>query len=134
MNKPLRCLLVEDSENDAMLLLRQLRSGGYDVTSERVDTAEAMRAALDRHPWDVVLADYKMPHFSGPAALELLKASGKGLPFILVSGSIGEEQAVAAMKAGAHDYIMKDKLGRLVPTIERELRDLRGVISKEPGT
>ena len=134
MNKPLRCLLVEDSENDAMLLLRQLRSGGYDVTSERVDTAEAMRAALDRHPWDVVLADYKMPHFSGPAALELLKASGKGLPFILVSGSIGEEQAVAAMKAGAHDYIMKDKLGRLVPTIERELRDLRGVISKESGT
>jgi len=122
MNKPLRCLLVEDSENDAALILRQLRSGGYDVSSERVDTAEAMSAALRRHPWDVILADYKMPHFSGPAALELLKASGKGLPFILVSGSIGEEQAVAVMKAGADDYIMKDKLGRLVPTIERELR------------
>ena len=123
MNKPLRCLIVEDSENDALLVLRQLRMGGYDVTWERVDTVEAMRAALGRKSWDIVLADFKMPRFSGPAALELLKASGKGLPFIIVSGTIGEEEAVAAMKAGAHDYIMKGKLARLVPAVERELRD-----------
>ena len=123
MNKPLCCLLAEDSENDALLLVRQLRMGGYDVTWERVDTAEAMRAALGRKSWDIVLADYKMPHFSGLAALELLKASGKGLPFIIVSGTIGEEEAVAAMKAGAHDYLMKGKLARLVPAVERELRD-----------
>ena len=123
MNKPLRCLIVEDSENDALLVLRQLRMGGYDVTWERVDTVEAMRAALGRKSWDIVLADFKMPRFSGPAALELLKASGKGLPFIIVSGTIGEEEAVAAMKAGAHDYLMKGKLARLVPAVERELRE-----------
>ena len=123
MDKPLRCLIVEDSENDALLVVRQLRSGGYDVTWERVETAEAMRAALDRKPWDIVLADFKMPRFSGLAALELLKASGKGLPFIVVSGTIGEEEAVAAMKAGAHDYLMKGKLARLVPAVERELRE-----------
>ena len=123
MNKPLCCLLAEDSENDALLLVRQLRMGGYDVTWERVDTAEAMRAALGRQPWDIVIADYEMPRFSGLAALELLKASGKGLPFIIVSGSIGEEEAVASMKAGAHDYIVKGKLARLVPAVERELRE-----------
>ncbi|MGA2018757.1 MAG: PAS domain S-box protein, partial [Opitutaceae bacterium] len=88
---------------------------------ERVETAEAMLAALGRQPWDVVIADYKMPHFSGIAALKLLQASGKDLPFIIVSGTIGEEVAVAAMKAGAHDYIMKEKLARLVPAMEREL-------------
>ena len=123
MNKPLYCLIVEDSENDALLVVRQLRSGGYDVTWERVETAEAMRAALGRQPWDVVFADYQMPRFSGLAALELLKASGKGLPFIIVSGTIGEDLAVAAMRAGAHDYLMKDKLARLVPAMERELRE-----------
>jgi PAS domain S-box-containing protein len=123
MNKPLHCLIVEDSENDALLVVRQLRSGGYDVTWERVETAEAMSAALGRQPWDVVFADYQMPRFSGLAALELLKASGKGLPFIIVSGTIGEDLAVAAMRAGAHDYLMKDKLARLVPAMERELRE-----------
>jgi len=123
MNKPLHCLIVEDSENDTLLVVRQLRSGGYDVTWERVETAEAMRAALGRQPWDVVIADYSMPRFSGLAALELLKASGKGVPFIIVSGTIGEEEAVAAMKAGAHDYIMKGNLARLVPAMERELRE-----------
>ena len=124
MNKPLRCLIVEDSEDDALLVLRQLRGGGYDVTSERVETAEAMRAALDRQPWDIVIADYKMPHFSGLAALELLKASGKDVPFIIVSGTIGEDLAVAAMKAGAQDYIMKGNLPRLVPAVERELNEV----------
>ncbi len=123
MTTPLRCLLVEDSEDDAILLLRCLRDGGYDVTSERVDTPEAMSAALDRQPWDIVISDFKMPSFSSMAALELLKASGWDLPFIIVSGTIGEDLAVAAMKAGAHDYLMKGKLTRLVQVVQRELRD-----------
>jgi PAS domain S-box-containing protein len=123
MSTPLKALMVEDSADDAQLLLAELRRGGYDVTWERVETAEAMRAALGRQHWDIVIADYRMPGFSGLAALELLKASGRGLPFIIVSGTMGEEQAVAAMKAGASDYIMKDKLGRLVSAVERELRD-----------
>jgi PAS domain S-box-containing protein len=123
MSTPLQALIVEDSADDTQLVLAELRRGGYDVTWERVETAEAMRAALGRQRWDVVIADYKLPDFSGLAALELLKASGKGLPFIIVSGTIGEDQAVAAMKAGANDYIMKDKLARLVPAVERELRE-----------
>jgi len=126
MTTPLRCLIVEDSEDDARLMVRQLSKGGYDVMWERVETAEAMRAAFNRQRWDVVLADYKLPHFSGPAALELLKAGGQDLPFLIVSGTIGEEQAVAAMKAGAHDYVMKDRPGRLVPAVERELREAAG--------
>jgi len=119
----MRMLMVEDSENDALLVLRELRRGGYDVTWERVETAETMRAALDRQPWDIVISDYRMPHFNGLDALELLKASGRDLPFILVSGTVGEELAVEAMKAGASDYLMKGKLVRLVPAVERELRD-----------
>jgi signal transduction histidine kinase/FixJ family two-component response regulator len=123
MGTPLRVLIVEDSENDALLLLRELRHGGYDPTFERVDTATAMSAALAKQTWDIVLADYAMPHFSAPAALTLLQDSGLDLPFIIVSGAIGEDTAVAAMKAGAHDYIMKGKLARLNPAIERELRE-----------
>jgi PAS domain S-box-containing protein len=128
MNKPLHCLIVEDSEDDALLAVRQLRSGGYDVAWERVETAEALRGALGRQPWDVILADYKMPHFSGLAALELLRATDLDVPFILVSGTVGEDLAVAAMKAGANDYLMKGNLTRLVPAVERELREaeLRG--------
>ncbi len=121
--RPLRCLIVEDAEDDVVPLLRQLRAGGYDVTWERVDTPEAMRAALGRQPWDVVISDYSMPRFSGLAALELLQASGLDLPFIVVSGTIGEDVAVAAMKAGAHDYLMKGKLARLAPAVQRELRE-----------
>jgi PAS domain S-box-containing protein len=123
MSTPLRALIVEDSADDAQLLLAELQCGGYDVTWERVETAEAMRVALHRQRWDIVIADYQLPHFSGPAALELLKASGKGLPFIIVSGKIGEDQAVAAMKAGAHDYLVKGRLARLVPAVERELHE-----------
>ena len=123
MNTPLQALIIEDSADDALMVVDELRNGGYDVTWERVETAEAMRAALGRQPWDILIADYKMPSFSGLAALELLKASGRGLPFIIVSGKIGEDLAVAALKAGANDYIMKDKLGRLVPAVKRELRD-----------
>ncbi len=121
---PLRVLLVEDSADDALLLLRELRRGGYEVLHERVDTAEGMRAALEKRDWDVVISDHAMPTFSAPAALELLRENGwQDLPFIIVSGHIGEDAAVKAMKAGAHDFVAKDSLARLVPAIERELRD-----------
>ena len=123
MSKPLRVLIVEDSEDDALFLLHELRKGGYTVTSERVDTAPAMSAALEKQAWDVVIADYVMPYFSAPNALILLKGKGIDLPFIVVSGKIGEDIAVATMKAGAHDYIMKGNLKRLVPAVERELRE-----------
>jgi len=123
MTKPLRVLLVEDVEDDALLTMRELWRGGYDVTYERVDTAEAMQAALQREPWDVVLCDYTMPRFSGPAALELVQASGLDIPFILVTGTVNEEHAAAIMKTGAHDYIMKDKRMRLAAAVERELRE-----------
>jgi PAS domain S-box-containing protein len=123
MNKPLNILIVEDSEDDALLLLRELRRGGYEPASVRVETAEDMKAALDRREWDIVISDYMMPKFSGLAALEVLKESGNDLPFIIVSGNIGEDIAVEAMKAGAHDYIIKGKLARLVPAVDRELRD-----------
>jgi PAS domain S-box-containing protein len=123
MDPPLRILMVEDSEDDARLLLRELCRGGYHVAFERVDTPEAMSAALDGHEWDLVLADYAMPRFSALAALALLKSRGMDLPFIIVSGSIGEETAVDAMRAGAHDYLMKENLARLLPAIARELRE-----------
>ena len=124
MDAPLKVLLVEDSEDDALLLVRRLRRGGYDPTWERVDTASAMEAALDGRSWDLVISDHSMPAFSSSAALELLRRKGfVDLPFIIVSGQIGEDAAVAAMKAGAHDYLMKDDLGRLNSAIERELRE-----------
>jgi two-component system cell cycle sensor histidine kinase/response regulator CckA len=120
-SRSLRVLLVEDSEDDALLVVHELERAGYQVTSDRVDTAGAMRAALERSTWDVVLADYSMPNFSAPAALRLLQEVGRDLPFIIVSGSVGEEIAVEAMKAGAHDYIVKGSLRRLIPAVEREL-------------
>jgi PAS domain S-box-containing protein len=123
MSTPLRVLIVEDSEDDALLLARALRRSGYDPTFERVETPTAMTAALDQQTWDVVISDYAMPHFSAPEALNLLKESGFDLPFIIVSGAIGEETAVEAMRTGAHDYIQKGNLARLIPAIERELRD-----------
>ncbi len=126
MESKLRVLLVEDSEDDTMLLLREIRRGGYDPVSERVDTAIAMKAALAGNIWDLVISDYRMPQFSAPAALEVLQESGCDIPFIIVSGKIGEDMAVAAMKAGAHDYLMKGNLSRLVPAIERELREASG--------
>jgi len=125
MGKPLRVLMVEDSEDDARLVLRELRTAGYDLTHERVDTAAALEAALDRHPWDLVIGDYSMPHFSGTAALAMLRERGLDVPYICVSGTITEELAVAAMKAGAHDYVTKGQLKRLLPAIERELREAK---------
>ncbi len=121
--RPLRVLLVEDSQADAILLNRALEQGGFEVSSERVDTAEAMAGALQKQSWDLILCDHAMPRFSALEALDLLKMHRLDLPFIIVSGYIEEESAVAAMKSGAHDYIMKDRLARLVPAVERELRD-----------
>jgi PAS domain S-box-containing protein len=123
MSQPLHILIIEDSKDDTELLLRQLRDNGYDLNYEQVETTEAMKTALARQSWDVVIADYSLPHFSAPAALSLLKEEGLDLPFIIVSGTIDEEVAVAAMKAGAHDYLVKGKLARLIPAIERELRE-----------
>jgi two-component system sensor histidine kinase UhpB len=124
MGMPLKVLLVEDSEDDALLLVRMLRRGGYDPAWERVDTAVAMEAALDGRRWDLIISDHSMPAFSSLAALGLVRSKGfVDLPFIIVSGRIGEDAAVSAMKAGAHDYLMKDNLARLNSAIERELRD-----------
>src|SRR5712691_13036447 len=123
MNGPLRVLNVEDSERDAELLHRHLSRAGYDLTLERVDTAEAMRAALETARWDVILCDYSMPQFNSLRALSVLKEMDLDLPFIIISGTVGEAVAVEAMRAGAHDYLMKDNLLRLAPTIERELHE-----------
>jgi len=126
LSQPLRVLLIEDSEDDADLLKLALQRGGYDVLCERVHTPEAMRRALQERAWDVVISDYVMPRFNGIEALKLLQAHGVDIPFVVVSGHIGEELAVAAMKAGADDYVMKDKLARLVPAVARELREAEG--------
>jgi PAS domain S-box-containing protein len=123
MTTPLNILIIEDSEDDALLLERELSKNGYDLASRRVDTPEAMQAALSAKEWDVVVSDYVLPHFSGLDALQMLKESGADTPFIVVSGKIGEETAVAAMKAGADDYILKGNLARLLPAVKREMAD-----------
>ncbi|MBI2952754.1 MAG: response regulator [Chloroflexi bacterium] len=124
MCTPLHVLIVEDSEEDARLLLRELGRGGYDPKFERVETPSGMSNVLMKQAWEVVIADYVLPQFSGLAALQLLQEKGLDLPFIVVSGKIGEETAVEAMRAGAHDYIVKGNLTRLVPAIQRELREV----------
>src|SRR6266850_5673115 len=123
MNKTLRVLHVEDSERDAALLTRHLSRAGYELISERVERPEVMRAALEAKACDVILCDYSMPHFNALSALALVKEMKVDLPFIIISGTVGEEAAVEAMRAGAHDYLMKDNLVRLVPTIEREMHE-----------
>ena len=123
MPKAIRILCVEDSEDDAELLLRELRKGGFAPEHCRVDNEHDMRAALINERWDIVISDYSMPNFDGISALNVLKRHSSDIPFIIVSANIGEEIAVMAMKAGAHDYIMKGKLARLVPAIERELKE-----------
>lgn len=119
----LRVLVVEDSEDDAELVLREMRGGGYEVVSMRVDTPESMAEALDTRPWDIVVSDHGMPAFSAPQALLLLRKRELDIPFVIVSGSIGEETAVAVMKAGASDYLLKGNLKRLPAVVERELRE-----------
>ena len=123
MAADIRVLLVEDSEDDAALLLRVLRNGGYRVESERVATESEMMAAMESQRWDLILSDYALPGFSGQGALKIWREKEIEIPFIVISGTIGEETAVAMMKAGASDYLMKQNLARLNATIERELRE-----------
>jgi PAS domain S-box-containing protein/putative nucleotidyltransferase with HDIG domain len=125
MDKPIRVLIVDDSEDDGLLLVRNLKNGGFSPSYEQVDTAEAMNKALDEQTWDVILCDNSMPTFDAASALELYKDKKLDLPFIIVSGTIADETAVAAMKAGAHDYIMKGNLARLSSAVDRELREAR---------
>ena len=122
---PLRVLLVEDSEDDALLLLRELRRGGYEPEYERVDTPEAMERALSGSAWDVIFSDYRMPRFEAPEALKMWHASDSEAPFIVVSGKVGEDVAARAIKAGAYDYVMKDNLTRLRAIVERSLQEAR---------
>ena len=121
--KPLKVLMVEDSEDDAALTLRELRRSGYEVLLQRVETQAGMAEALQREKWDVIISDYSLPGFSGRAALSFYKEQKLDIPFIIVSGVIGEDTAVEMMKAGAHDYVLKGKLARLAPAVERELRE-----------
>src|SRR3954471_13455208 len=123
MKGPLQVLIVEDSENDAALLELELQQAGYETICQRVDTPGGLRSALAAQSWDVIIADYVMPQFSGLTALAIVAEAGLDIPFIIVSGHITEDTAVAAMKAGAHDYVMKDKPQRLAPAVQRELRE-----------
>jgi PAS domain S-box-containing protein len=123
MAASLRLLLIEDSDDDELLLLRELRRGGWDVTHERVQTAAAMIAALERAPWDILISDYSMPQFNGLEAVAIAREKAPELPFLLISGTVGEEVAVEAMKAGANDYLFKGNLKRLHPAVQRELRE-----------
>lgn len=125
MYKPIRVLLVEDSEDDAALIIRELKRNGYEVMLERVDTQKTMEDALDRQEWDVIIADYSMPQFDAVRAFRLIQERNDNLPFILVSGTIGENVAVEAMKVGVHDYVMKDNLTRLGHAVERALREVK---------
>jgi PAS domain S-box-containing protein len=123
MDKKLRILIVEDNADDVLFIVHHLKRAGYEVTHERVETEATFTNALESKEWDAVLADYSLPQFGAMAALGLLQKSRIDLPFIIVSGAIGEEVAVASMKSGAHDYVLKGSLARLVPVIERELRE-----------
>lgn len=123
MCRAIRVLIVEDSEDDVLLTLRALRHGGYEPTAQRVQSAEDMSVALETSQWDVIISDFRMPEFDGLAALKTLQNSRLDIPFILVSGAIGEDLAVTAMRAGVHDYIMKDNLKRLPVAVEREMRE-----------
>jgi signal transduction histidine kinase len=123
MARLLRALFVEDSDDDAQLVLSELRRNGYEVVSERVETRAAMEQALSHRVWDIILCDYSMPQFNAMNALATLKETGLDIPFVVVSGTIDEDTAVTALKAGAHDFLVKGRLARLIPAIEREMQD-----------
>ncbi len=122
-DKSLRVLIVEDSENDEMLLIRELKKGGYDPVYKRVETAATMKKALKLKQWNIILCDYSLPKFNAPSAIALLKEANIDIPIIILSGTVGEETAVTCMRSGAHDYITKGNLSRLCPAIARELKD-----------
>ena len=126
MDEVLRLLLLEDSPEDEFLLLRELKKGGFKVRHKRIETGEAMREELAQGDWQLIVSDYRMPQFSAPAALEVYRELGCDLPFLIVSGTVGEDTAVAAMRAGAHDFLVKGNYSRLVPAIRRELREYEG--------
>ena len=123
MARTLHVLIVEDSEDDTKLILEELNDRGYHPIHRRIETPEEMKGALRQRRWDLVLSDYMMPRFNALEAMRLIKEEGLDIPFIIITGSIGEEIAVAAMKAGAHDYMMKDNLSRLSPAVEREIQE-----------
>ncbi len=125
MGKNLRVLNIEDSERDTALLARHITAAGYDLTIDRVETSDEMIAALEASEWDIIICDYSMPRFNALLALDLLRGTGTDIPFIIISGTVGEDVAVQAMLTGAHDYIQKGNLTRLVPAIERELHQAR---------
>jgi PAS domain S-box-containing protein len=118
----IRVLIVEDSVDDASLIVRELSRGGFHVISERVQSAGALRTALEAKPWELVISDYAMPGFGGAAALAICQQQAPDTPFIIVSGVMGEHLAVEMLKSGAHNYVMKDQLGRLAPAVRQELR------------
>ena len=120
--KTLRVLVIEDDEDDALLVVGELERCGWEVAWQRVDTSGAMAEALDRSPFDLIVSDYRMPSFRAPEALALWEERGLETPFIVVSGTIGEEHAVEVLKAGARDFFLKDRLSRLCSAVERELR------------
>ena len=119
----LRVLIIEDSEDDVLLIIRELKKGGYNPVYEQVETAAAMKKALKEKQWDIILCDYKMPKFNAPSAIAVLKEANIDIPLIIVSGTIGEDVGIECMRLGAHDYIMKDNLSRLCPVIARELEE-----------
>lgn len=123
MGRTIRILLVEDCDDDGVLLMAELRGAGFDPDYQRVETAEQMAAALEDGPWDLIISDYTLPRFNAPAALALVNQKEIDVPFFVVSGAVGEETAVAMMRAGAHDYFLKNKLTRLSAAVERELRE-----------
>lgn len=125
MSTEIRLLQIEDSPDDAELMLRLLKKAGFLVYSERIETAAEMRELLARQPWDVIVADYRLPNFDAPSALSVLHETGNDIPFIVVSGAIGEEVAVEMMRSGAHDYLLKDRLERLASAVEREIHAAR---------
>jgi signal transduction histidine kinase len=124
MGTPLGVLIVEDSEDDAIMILRELKRAGYDVEFKRVDHSDSLKASLAERDWNLVISDFSMPGFSGTDALKLVRSMGSDAPFIFVSGTIGEDAAVAALKDGAQDYLIKTNLKRLVPAVQRELREV----------
>ena len=125
MGEPLKILLIEDSEDDAQLLLRELRRGDFELSWQQVQTAPSFQEQLVKQTWDVIISDYRLPRFDAPTALDIVQQSGIDIPFIVISGTVGERLAVDMMKAGAHDYLLKGNLIRLPEVVRREMRDVQ---------